>query len=160
MCFLWATNWILIYIIWKKFSHDSQSRERVKYGHESRVTRNQEWLCWWGPTAIYLTWSDLITLLNVKGTTHNGNIRTRLMSNFWVWRGNPRFFKHVRVVSCLSYNYADRLDIMIHAGLVRPGTARPAASRTTPPSVIPIAICIIKYCKRHAERPVSLPAYD
>jgi hypothetical protein len=26
--------------------HDSQSRETVKYGHESRGTPNQESLCW------------------------------------------------------------------------------------------------------------------
>jgi hypothetical protein len=32
--------------------HDSQSRERVKYCHESRGTRIQEWLCWLGPAAI------------------------------------------------------------------------------------------------------------
>jgi hypothetical protein len=32
--------------------HDSQRRETVKYGHENRETRNQEWLCWRGPAAI------------------------------------------------------------------------------------------------------------
>jgi hypothetical protein len=40
--------------------HDSQSRERVKYGHEFSETRNQERLCWRGPAAIYPTDRDHI----------------------------------------------------------------------------------------------------
>jgi hypothetical protein len=32
-----------------------RSRGTVKYGHESRWTRNQEWLCWRGPPEIYPT---------------------------------------------------------------------------------------------------------
>jgi hypothetical protein len=39
--------------------HDSQSQETVKYGHESREIRNQEWLCWRGPAAIYQTRPEL-----------------------------------------------------------------------------------------------------
>jgi hypothetical protein len=35
--------------------HDSQSRETVKYNHESRKIRNQELLCWRRPAAIYPT---------------------------------------------------------------------------------------------------------
>jgi hypothetical protein len=31
------------------------SSETLKYDHESRGTRNQEWLCWRGPVAIYPT---------------------------------------------------------------------------------------------------------
>jgi hypothetical protein len=27
--------------------------ERIKYGHETRGTQNQEWLCWRGPATIY-----------------------------------------------------------------------------------------------------------
>jgi hypothetical protein len=33
--------------------HDSQSRQTVIWGHETRGTRNQESLCWRGPAAIY-----------------------------------------------------------------------------------------------------------
>jgi hypothetical protein len=33
----------------------SQSHETVNYGHESRGTRNEVWLCWGGPAAIYST---------------------------------------------------------------------------------------------------------
>jgi hypothetical protein len=36
-----------------RWLQDPQSRETVKYGHESRGTRNQEWLCWRGPPGIY-----------------------------------------------------------------------------------------------------------
>jgi hypothetical protein len=36
--------------------HDSQSRETEKYSYESCETQNQEWLCWRGLAAIYLTW--------------------------------------------------------------------------------------------------------
>jgi hypothetical protein len=39
----------------KKELHKSQSQEAVRYGRESRGTRNQEWLCRWGPAAIYPT---------------------------------------------------------------------------------------------------------
>jgi hypothetical protein len=35
--------------------HNSQCREILKYGRESRGTRNQQWLCWRGPEAIYQT---------------------------------------------------------------------------------------------------------
>jgi hypothetical protein len=38
---------------WDMVSH--KSHERVKYGHGSHRTRNQEWLYWRGPAAIYLT---------------------------------------------------------------------------------------------------------
>jgi hypothetical protein len=34
---------------------DFQSGETVKYGHDSRGTRDQERLCWRGPAAIYPT---------------------------------------------------------------------------------------------------------
>jgi hypothetical protein len=34
------------------WSEVSQSLQTVKYGHESLGTRNQELLCWRGPTAI------------------------------------------------------------------------------------------------------------
>jgi hypothetical protein len=34
---------------------ERQGRETVKYGHETRGTRNQQWLCWRGPAAIYPT---------------------------------------------------------------------------------------------------------
>jgi hypothetical protein len=33
----------------------TRSRKRVKYGRESRETRNQGWLCWRGPVATYST---------------------------------------------------------------------------------------------------------
>jgi hypothetical protein len=33
--------------------HDSQSHETEKYGREPCRNHNQEWLCWWGPAAIY-----------------------------------------------------------------------------------------------------------
>jgi hypothetical protein len=42
--------------------HDSQGRETVKYGHESRGTWKQEWLCWRGPAAIYPTDRSLESL--------------------------------------------------------------------------------------------------
>jgi hypothetical protein len=35
--------------------YDSQDRQRVKCGNESRRNRKQEWLCWRWPTAIYMT---------------------------------------------------------------------------------------------------------
>jgi hypothetical protein len=35
-----------------KWSEDSQSRQKVKYGHEYRGTRNQGSLCWRQPAAI------------------------------------------------------------------------------------------------------------
>jgi hypothetical protein len=35
--------------------HNSQRRETLKYGRESRGTRNQEWLFWRRPAAIYPT---------------------------------------------------------------------------------------------------------
>jgi hypothetical protein len=34
--------------------HNTQGREMLKYGHESRGVWKQEWLCWRGPTV--LTW--------------------------------------------------------------------------------------------------------
>jgi hypothetical protein len=36
--------------------YDFQSHETGKYGHESNRIQNQEWLCWWGPVAIYPNW--------------------------------------------------------------------------------------------------------
>jgi hypothetical protein len=36
----------------ERSSEDSQSRQTVKYGHESRGTKNQEPLCWRGPAAV------------------------------------------------------------------------------------------------------------
>jgi hypothetical protein len=47
--------------------HDSQSRKRVKYVHETRRAGNQEWLCWRRPLAIYPTnraWVGPISDLN------------------------------------------------------------------------------------------------
>jgi hypothetical protein len=43
----------------------SQSRETEKYGYESRGTRNQEWLCWRGPTEIYPTGRWVFKWLNI-----------------------------------------------------------------------------------------------
>jgi hypothetical protein len=43
--------------------HHSQSRETIKYGHESCGTRNQERLCWRGPAAIYPTRLDTVYLI-------------------------------------------------------------------------------------------------
>lgn len=40
--------------------HDSQSHERVEYGHESCRTKNQEWLCLLGPEAIYQAQRNLV----------------------------------------------------------------------------------------------------
>jgi hypothetical protein len=36
-----------------RLAEGSQGRQTVKYGHESRGTRNQESLCWRGPVAIW-----------------------------------------------------------------------------------------------------------
>jgi hypothetical protein len=36
-------------------SEGFQSRQTLQYGHESRGTRNREWLCWRRPAAIYLS---------------------------------------------------------------------------------------------------------
>jgi hypothetical protein len=33
-------------------SEGSQDRQVAKCGHQYRATRNQEWLCWWGPASI------------------------------------------------------------------------------------------------------------
>jgi hypothetical protein len=38
--------------------HNSKSHETEKCGHEPHETQNQEWLCWWNPAAIYLTWPN------------------------------------------------------------------------------------------------------
>jgi hypothetical protein len=40
---------------WRRFE-GSQSRQRLKYGQESRGSRNQEWLNWRGPAA---TWQSV-----------------------------------------------------------------------------------------------------
>jgi hypothetical protein len=42
---------ILVYVPPKRWSEGSQGRQRVKHGHESRETWNQESLCWRGLTA-------------------------------------------------------------------------------------------------------------
>jgi hypothetical protein len=44
-----------------------QSRQTVKYGHESRGTWNQVSLCWRGPAAIYWTGLDYPSEANVGG---------------------------------------------------------------------------------------------
>jgi hypothetical protein len=62
---------ILVYVPPKRWSEDSQSRQRVKYVHESRGTRNQESLCWRGPAAIYRT--GLCISLSLLG---NGSVST------------------------------------------------------------------------------------
>jgi hypothetical protein len=46
---------------------DSESRETVKYGHESRWTRKQEWLCWRGPAAINPTYKSVFKWLIPSG---------------------------------------------------------------------------------------------
>jgi hypothetical protein len=46
-------------------SYDSQSRETEKYGHESRGSLTQEWLCWRGPAEIYLNWIKVSQLLQL-----------------------------------------------------------------------------------------------
>jgi hypothetical protein len=47
--------------------HDSQRHEAVKYGHESRGTRNQESLCWRGPAAVYQTDIEAVMLVLPMG---------------------------------------------------------------------------------------------
>jgi hypothetical protein len=46
---------LLVYLPPKRWSEGSQSHQAVKYGHESRGTRNQESLSWRWPAAIYWT---------------------------------------------------------------------------------------------------------
>jgi hypothetical protein len=46
---------IWVHVPPKPWSEGSQSRQTVKYGYESRETRNQEPLCWRGPAAVYWT---------------------------------------------------------------------------------------------------------
>jgi hypothetical protein len=48
-----------------RWSDGFQSRQRVKYGHEPRESRNQESLCWRGPAAIY--WTGLCIPLKLLG---------------------------------------------------------------------------------------------
>jgi hypothetical protein len=59
---------ILIYIPPRCWSEGCQSRQRVKYGHESRGTRNEESPCW-RRAAIY--WTGLCTPLLLAG---NGSV--------------------------------------------------------------------------------------
>jgi hypothetical protein len=49
---------ILVYILPNRRSEDFQSRQRVKYGHEFRGTRNEDSLCWRGPSANYWIGQD------------------------------------------------------------------------------------------------------
>jgi hypothetical protein len=69
----------------------SQSRQTVKYGHESRGARNQESLCWRGPAAIY--WTGLCIPIPLPG---NGSVNTFLRQRRIV---GAIVFCAVRVVS-------------------------------------------------------------
>jgi hypothetical protein len=55
----------------KRWSEGSQSRQTVKYSHDSRGTRNQDSLCWRGSAAIY--WAALCIPLSLPG---NGSVIT------------------------------------------------------------------------------------
>jgi hypothetical protein len=71
--------------LFKTELHDSQSRVTVKCGHESGRTRKQEWLCWRGPAAIYLTNRLTEQLLvpprNSAAWTQSGGSYTSPISN-------------------------------------------------------------------------------
>jgi hypothetical protein len=54
--YVFKTNsWKILPDIAQQELHDSQSQETVKYNHESRGTRDQEWLYRPGPATIYAT---------------------------------------------------------------------------------------------------------
>jgi hypothetical protein len=78
--------WIFSVLLSRFARHDSQSRERVNYGHGSWGTRNQQWLCWRGPAAIYPT--DLPTVNCTRewyGTITCHEFRP------WCWRHGLNF---------------------------------------------------------------------
>jgi hypothetical protein len=68
----------------------SQSRQRVKNGHESRGTRNQESLCWRGQQQFSSQWPVVVTPLpsskrRLYFKTRKSLEKTKIWS--WVWRG-------------------------------------------------------------------------
>jgi hypothetical protein len=73
---------------WNILSESSEgcncnTRERAKCGHESRGTRNQEWLCWRQPTAIYLS----VFLYVRLWVAENQQLRTSCEIMYsWQWR--------------------------------------------------------------------------
>jgi hypothetical protein len=92
--------------------HDSQSHETLKYDHESRVARNQEWLCWRNHQQIYPTGGSVFKILmillklpnetlfrfcEVQAKVENA-VRTCFKVLFWRgWEKPPEFF--VKIIS-------------------------------------------------------------
>jgi hypothetical protein len=74
----------------------TQSHETVKYGHESCGTRNQEWLCWRRPRAIYPTdwewlwfwwfWCDRVASVQEEESRAPANVQLLMVAN---QRGRP-----------------------------------------------------------------------
>jgi hypothetical protein len=44
----------------------SQSRQKIKYGHESSGIRNQELLCWRGPAERYFNLAPYLIIYSAK----------------------------------------------------------------------------------------------
>jgi hypothetical protein len=61
VCHVWESMCGL-FLHWEKQLYESQNRETVEYGRESRESRNQECLSWRRPTAIYPTGRPIFTL--------------------------------------------------------------------------------------------------
>jgi hypothetical protein len=83
--------------------HDSQSREAQNYGHETRVSRNQEWMCWRVPAPINPT--DLLTTLHetyIRFCVHLANIlrRNKLFEQ--------RLYRKVKQTIYISYTFPAR----------------------------------------------------
>jgi hypothetical protein len=77
---------------------DSQSRGRVKYGHEFHRTGNQEWLCWRGPAAVYLS-----VCLSVLLLTKTSKLLTRgIMLFILVYSFSDRSYISRKVVYASS----------------------------------------------------------
>jgi hypothetical protein len=67
--------------------HDSQSREVVRYGYESRGARKQEWLCWRDPGQIYPPDLPLTTLGVVQPTVKCAHESRGTRKEEWLcWR--------------------------------------------------------------------------
>jgi hypothetical protein len=62
---------------------ESLESETVKYGHESRRTRTQEWVCWWGPAA---TVNDKPILSSERMLHKDYNRKCSVGKlNYWSW---------------------------------------------------------------------------
>jgi hypothetical protein len=75
---------------------------RVKYCHESRGTRNQEWLCWRGPLAFYLT---LVFLWKWRILHKDQSVNENILAYFPILKKNKRGLMRSLCCLCIPLNF-------------------------------------------------------